>query len=138
MVVGYFILGNATIVPGNGIIRIPRNSAAVAAVDLVCTSVVVIACFRGINRIPGVAESGVFITAKVLHPAVGIAVLFGFIAFQVQFPRKFAGINLIFCKGECSLIRFVGLECGCLFLFAAFAERKSILKIEQATLPGKI
>ena len=87
------------IVSGNGIIRIPRNSAAVVAVDLVCTSVVVIACFRGINRIPGVAESGVFITAKVLHPAVGIAVLFGFIAFQVQFPRKFAGIHLIFCKG---------------------------------------
>ena len=135
VVVGYFILGSVSIVFWNVIIRIPRNSAAVVAVDLVCTSVVVIACFRGINHIPGIAESGASITANVLHPDVGITVLFGFIAFQVQLPRKFAGSHLIFCKGDYSFIRFVG---SCLSLFAAFAVRNSILRIEQVTLRGKI
>ena len=135
VVVGYFILGSVSIVFWNVIIRIPRNSAAVFAVDLVCTSVVVIAVFRGINQILGVAESGAFINAKVLHPAVGITVLFGFIAFQVQPPCKFAGSHLIFCKGDYSFIRFVG---SCLSLFAAFAVRNSILRIEQVTPRGKI
>ena len=104
VVVGYFILGIADRVSGNGIIRVPRNSAAVGAVALTCAFVVVIAVFRWINRIAGVAESGASITANVLHPDVGITVLFGFIAFQVQLPRKFAGSHLLFCKGECSLI----------------------------------
>ena len=135
VVVGYFILGSVSIVFWNVIIRIPRNSAAVVAVDLVCAIMVVIAVFRGINHILGVAESGAFINAKVLHPAVGITVLFGFIAFQVQLPRKFAGSHLIFCKGDYSFIRFVG---SCLSLFAAFAVRNSILRIEQVTLRGKI
>ena len=135
VVVGYFILGSVTSFFGNVIIRIPRNSAAVVAVDLVCASMVVIAVFRGINHIPGIAESGAFINAKVLHPAVGITVLFGFIAFQVQLPRKFAGSHLIHFKGDYSFIRFVG---SCLSLFAAFAVRNSILRIEQVTLRGKI